>query len=502
MKPKSVFEQGAGAHLDCAGRNHPEVQPGRSDRLEVVGVREELEGPRRRLLELLDAFQNMNSHVLVYLYMMFSIDFESAYREHGGLARAVADGVLHDPAAAEDVVQDVFMELWRRPHLYDPSRGSLRSYVALMARSRALDRWRMRAVRQAALERSASAAEVAVPTTESSTHDRVERSDERHALVRTVARLPAEQRDAVLLAFGGGLSAREVASATGVPLGTAKSRIRLGLSRRASTARDRSLSELLSMGQVVALTGVSEATLRQWERRHGFPRPERLPGGHRRFTRRDVELIRRVLAEREAGVSLGAAIERVTLAAEEPEPSVFAGLRRRRPDLQPRALPKRVLIGLSHAIEDESCARAERPVLFASFQRERFYRHAERRWRELAANRGAAPSCSPTSSACAARAAAPSRCHWTSDAAALREWALVCDAPGYAACLAGWERPAPRAEAGPASAPSRRSGAWSRRWCGTPRGSAPSWRAHGCRSWSRRSPTAWRPSPTPRAPSS
>ena len=59
-------------------------------------------------------------------------------------------------------------------------------------------------------------------------------------------------------------------------------------------------------------------------------------------------------------------------------------MRRRRPDLQPYTLPKRTLIGLSHAIEDECAARAERPLLFGSFQRVRFYRHSEERWRELA----------------------------------------------------------------------------------------------------------------------
>ena len=136
-----------------------------------------------------------------------------------------------------------------------------------------------------------------------------------------------------------------------------------------------------------------------WEHRHGFPVPDRLPSGHRRYSARDIELIRRVAAERAAGMSLAAAIDRATTYGDGPSRSVYAMLRNRRPDLEPRTLSKPLMLALSHAIEDESMSRAERPLLFGSFQRERFYRHAEARWRELA--RGAErASCSPTSRRC------------------------------------------------------------------------------------------------------
>ena len=69
---------------------------------------------------------------------------------------------------------------------------------------------------------------------------------------------------------------------------------------------------------------------------------------------------------------------------------MFAGLRRRRPDLVPYLLAKRTLIALSHAIEDESCARADHGLIMGAFQRERFYRQAEPRWRELARTADAA----------------------------------------------------------------------------------------------------------------
>ena len=65
-------------------------------------------------------------------------------------------------------------------------------------------------------------------------------------------------------------------------------------------------------------------------------------------------------------------------------PSIFAGLRRRRPDLTPYPVPKRLLVPISHAIEDECSARGGGAVLIGSFQRERFYRQAEPRWRGFA----------------------------------------------------------------------------------------------------------------------
>jgi DNA-binding transcriptional MerR regulator len=136
------------------------------------------------------------------------------------------------------------------------------------------------------------------------------------------------------------------------------------------------LEATLTIGDLVERTGVGEGTLRMWERRHGFPAPERLPSGHRRYRATDAELVLQVLRERAAGLSLPAAIARAREAGDGAEPSVFAGLRRRRPELQPIRLRKPLMLALTRAIEDESCARAERALLFGAFQRERFYRQS------------------------------------------------------------------------------------------------------------------------------
>jgi RNA polymerase sigma-70 factor, ECF subfamily len=154
--------------------------------------------------------------------------FERAYREHRAAAFAAALHVLRDAAAAEDVVQDAFMQLWNRPGAFDDRRGSLRGYITMLARSRAIDRWRSQGVQESTVERLSTALS-AEPAGSAA-----ERAIERDRSARTVSlvdRLPAGQREAVLLAFGGGLTTSEIAAAVGVPLGTAKSRVRLGLAK-------------------------------------------------------------------------------------------------------------------------------------------------------------------------------------------------------------------------------------------------------------------------------
>ena len=202
------------------------------------------------------------------------------------------------------------------------------------------------------------------------------------------------------------------------------------------------MDPVLTIREVARETGVSEGTLRMWETRYGFPVPERLPSGHRRYSDADVEHVRQVARDREAGLSMKAAIDRVREGAEEPDASIFAGVRRRRPDLQPYVLPKAALIGLSYAIEDECAARAERPVLFATFQRVRFWRHAEPRWREFART-----AHSTVVFADFERPKVPDDRHEPVELPIRpndplgREWAVVCDGADYAAFLAGWERP-------------------------------------------------------------
>lgn len=195
------------------------------------------------------------------------------------------------------------------------------------------------------------------------------------------------------------------------------------------------------IGEVVERTGVAEGTLRMWERRHGFPEPERLPGGHRRYSDRDVELIRAVAAKRAAGWSLASAIEQARSERAEAPVSVYAALRRRRPDLEPRLLLKPMMVALSHAIEDETLARAERSLLFASFQRERFYRQAQPRWRELARTADTAVVFADFDRLHVPADGGPAELPVPCEHPLNREWTVVLEGETFSMCLAGWESP-------------------------------------------------------------
>lgn len=196
----------------------------------------------------------------------------------------------------------------------------------------------------------------------------------------------------------------------------------------------------LGIGEVVERTGVAEATLRMWERRYGFPDPERLASGHRRYSEREIELIRAVAAKRAAGLALPMAIEQARTEGLQPATSVYAALRRRRPDLEPRVLLKPMMLALSHAIEDEALARAERLMVFGSFQRERFYRQAQLRWRGLARSAEVAVVFADFARLRAPRDA-PVEVPVPREHPLNREWALVCEGQDFALCLAGWEPP-------------------------------------------------------------
>jgi DICT domain-containing protein len=196
----------------------------------------------------------------------------------------------------------------------------------------------------------------------------------------------------------------------------------------------------LGIGDVVQRTGVADGTLRMWERRYGFPAPARLPGGHRRYSERDVELIRAVAAKRGSGLSLAVAIEQVHAQGSSPAASVYASLRRSRADLEPRVLLKPIMLALTRAIEDEALARAERSVAFASFQRERFYRQSQARWVELARTADVAVVFADFGSVRAPRDE-PAEVPLPREHALNREWTVVCEGEDFALCLTGWEAP-------------------------------------------------------------
>ncbi len=156
--------------------------------------------------------------------------FQAVYATHAKRVYANAYRILRDPVKAEDAAQDVFLRLWLHPDRFDESRGELGSYLAMMARSRALDIARSDSAGTRAGERLAAAVEADPPHVERP-DEQVEARDRSKRLRGAVQRLPKLQGEAVALAFWGDLPAREIAKRTGVPLGTARSRLRLGIEK-------------------------------------------------------------------------------------------------------------------------------------------------------------------------------------------------------------------------------------------------------------------------------
>lgn len=205
------------------------------------------------------------------------------------------------------------------------------------------------------------------------------------------------------------------------------------------------IDEGFSIGVLASRTGVTPGVLRAWESRFGFPAGRRSPSGHRRFTEADVQRVREVIEVRDGGVPLQLAIDSVARRdAGGPPESVHAALVREFPELRPQRLGRPALVAASYAVEDETLARADRPVVLGAFQSGYSFGRARHRWDELA--RTAAWSAVVADFASddlrADPAAHPARCQLPLDSPMRREWVVVSISAGFAAVVSAWEVPA------------------------------------------------------------
>ncbi|MEP6643714.1 MAG: sigma-70 family RNA polymerase sigma factor [Acidobacteriaceae bacterium] len=143
------------------------------------------------------------------------------YDRYSGIVYAVALRVLGDTGAAEDVLQEVFLQLWRNPGLFDSSRGNLAPWLAVITRNRAIDVLRKR-------KPETDIADV-VLSVQPDMAGEAGRSQAMEKVRDTIGSMPTAQRDALQMAYFEGLSHSEIAAKTGEPLGTIKTRIRAGL---------------------------------------------------------------------------------------------------------------------------------------------------------------------------------------------------------------------------------------------------------------------------------
>ena len=152
---------------------------------------------------------------------------EEFYDRHHGVALAVAYRVLGDLALAEDVIQEAFLAVWRQADTYHPERGNARSWFLSIVRHRAIDVTRGRAFARERISLDAANLEPTLPDV----WQQVDVILDQEKVKEAIDTLPAEQGEAVILAYFGGLTHPEIAERTGVPLGTVKGRLRLAMQK-------------------------------------------------------------------------------------------------------------------------------------------------------------------------------------------------------------------------------------------------------------------------------
>jgi len=145
----------------------------------------------------------------------------SLFDRYSRLVYSVALRVLRDPAAAEDVLQEVFMQIWRNPVSFTAARGSLGGWLAVVARNRSIDALRRR--------RPSDSVDDVVLASSFNLADEAERNSLMERARIAIQQLPREQRKTLEMAFFDGLTHSEIAEMTGDPLGTVKTRIRSAL---------------------------------------------------------------------------------------------------------------------------------------------------------------------------------------------------------------------------------------------------------------------------------
>jgi RNA polymerase sigma-70 factor (ECF subfamily) len=153
------------------------------------------------------------------------------YDRWAGLVHSVVTRIVADAGDAEELVEETFLQAWRQAGRYQGARGGVSTWLVVMARSRALDRVRLAGHRRAAAAEPLESAESAgalLPDT-GTPLDAAEIAETRQIVHAALEKLPADQRETLEMAYFKGMSQSEIAEATGQPLGTVKTRCRLGL---------------------------------------------------------------------------------------------------------------------------------------------------------------------------------------------------------------------------------------------------------------------------------
>ena len=164
--------------------------------------------------------------------------FEILYDRHGGAAYSLAHRIVGDSGIAEDVTQEAFLSVWRSGARFDAARGSVRSWTLGIVRNRAIDALRRASGPAPKLDLDDDAALEARPSDELTDSEAIRRDTSRR-VQGALRELPAEQSEVIGLAYFGGFTHSEIADMLGMPLGTVKGRMRLGLEKIRVTLAER-----------------------------------------------------------------------------------------------------------------------------------------------------------------------------------------------------------------------------------------------------------------------
>jgi RNA polymerase sigma-70 factor (ECF subfamily) len=159
------------------------------------------------------------------------------YGRHGRRLKAMIDSVVHEEAEANDVLQEILLQIWKEADHYSPKAGKPLGWIITITRRRAIDRLRRGQAYSRARERYRKQLEQQPKNSRHEADDPFVRSDLRRFLENCMRMLPRFQREAVELAFFKGMSHSEIAAATHAPLGTVKTRLDLGLQKLSNTIR-------------------------------------------------------------------------------------------------------------------------------------------------------------------------------------------------------------------------------------------------------------------------
>ena len=196
------------------------MDPGSNQSAEISPIPRSEEGTPSDL-ELMRGIQAENPDALSQLYDRYN-----------GILKALILRVVHNEAEADDLLQEIFMEIWKQAKNFSPEKGKPLGWMVTLARRRAIDGLRKRQAYQRAEERLQAETEQQPDAwVQNTTEEEITFSDTRTLVRKMLDRVPPAQRQAIELAFFRGMSQREIAAKTNTPLGTVKTRLELGLKK-------------------------------------------------------------------------------------------------------------------------------------------------------------------------------------------------------------------------------------------------------------------------------